>query len=345
LGNSPNLDALRSFAVLLVLTNHAIETFAAALGERTIPVAVSYDIGRMGVLLFFVHTACVLFASLERMQGSGWPLARAFYLRRAFRIFPLAIVCVCAAVSFRIPERAWVEYEAPGMGALVSNLFLTTNLTETKPVFGVLWTLPVELQLYLFLPVVFLFTRRAQDLKNLVLLCAFALLAAWVLPLLSARLNAATYAPCFMAGIVAYALHARIAPRMPGAMWLPFLLVVACLYVAVGKREPGLQQVLLQTAICFAIAAGFITFREIGATWMNRITHVVARYSYGIYLFHMIAIWLGFFELQRNSALAGSLLTLALMIAFAVAGYHLIEAPAIAWSRRTAEAMNTRRGM
>src|SRR5688572_14236469 len=100
--HSANLDALRALAVLLVLANHLIEACAALLGQRSIPVAVSYDVGRAGVLLFFVHTACVLFASLERMSGSGWTLARAFYFRRVFRIYPLAIVCVCAAVAFRI---------------------------------------------------------------------------------------------------------------------------------------------------------------------------------------------------------------------------------------------------
>jgi peptidoglycan/LPS O-acetylase OafA/YrhL len=329
LRNSPNLDALRSFAVLLVLANHAIETFAAVLGERSIPVAVSYDIGRMGVLLFFVHTACVLFASLERMNLTGWPLAGSFYVRRAFRIYPLAIVCVAAAVSFQIPERAWVEYESPDMGALLSNLFLTTNLTETKPVFGVLWTLPVELQLYLFLPLIFLFTQRATDIKTLVLLCVFALAVAWVLPWLSPRLNAAAYAPCFMAGIMAFALHSRAAPKISGAWWLPFLVAMACIYVAVGKRPSGIQPVMLQTAICFAVALGFLVFREIGSRVLNRVTQVVARYSYGIYLFHMIAIWLGFFRLQSESSATGSLLSLGLLIGFAVAGYHLMEAPAI----------------
>ena len=99
---------------------------------------------------------------------------------------------------------------------------------------------------------------------------------------------------------------------------------------------------LLQAGVCLAVALGFARFREIGAHAFNRVTHQVARYSYGIYLFHMPAIWLGFFRLPSDSLLVAGLTSLALTIVFAVAAHHLIEAPAIAWSRRALRSFSAR---
>ena len=71
----PNLDFLRALAVLLVLTAHI-----AGYTIRTNPV--SFAMGQLGVMLFFVHTSLVLMQSLERQQLDGAALLRAFYLQR-----------------------------------------------------------------------------------------------------------------------------------------------------------------------------------------------------------------------------------------------------------------------
>src|SRR5688500_16522490 len=114
----PNLDALRAFAVLLVLADHVLETFAALDGGNFHPF--DRSLGRLGVLLFFVHTCFVLMGSLERGGGAGWAFAREFYVRRAFRIYPLAIVCVLAVVAAGVPARPWEAFRFPGALDLAS---------------------------------------------------------------------------------------------------------------------------------------------------------------------------------------------------------------------------------
>ena len=52
----------------------------------------------MGVLMFFVHTSMVLMLSLERTRLSGRALFGAFYLRRAFRLYPFSMACVISAM-------------------------------------------------------------------------------------------------------------------------------------------------------------------------------------------------------------------------------------------------------
>ena len=77
-----NLNVLRASAVMAVLVDHLANAANHSMAL----------LGRVGVLMFFVHTACVLMASLERN-----PSTFAFYVRRAFRIYPLAIAVVLVA--------------------------------------------------------------------------------------------------------------------------------------------------------------------------------------------------------------------------------------------------------
>ena len=75
----PNLDLLRTVAVLLVFVGHLMLTA----GVRGLG-----DVGRFGVLIFFVHTSLVLMLSMERLGLTGGRLYFAFLIRRFFRIYP-----------------------------------------------------------------------------------------------------------------------------------------------------------------------------------------------------------------------------------------------------------------
>jgi peptidoglycan/LPS O-acetylase OafA/YrhL len=118
----PNLDLLRACAVLFVLADHTL----FSLGVRRIWASDMEWLGRLGVLFFFVHTCCVLMSSLERHKGQG--LVWRFFVRRAFRIYPLSIVAVLLAM---IPPHA------PALRAAqwLSNLALVQDLTFSPRAF------------------------------------------------------------------------------------------------------------------------------------------------------------------------------------------------------------------
>ena|SRR5579862_1827427 len=162
--DSSNLDIIRAVAVLSVFCAHLHDVVA---GNNQGVLA--WHFAQMGVLIFFVHTSMVLMLSLERTQAGGRALFGPFYLRRLFRIYPLSIFCVtCAMILNRSPEVSvsvrhwrWPEYFA--------NLSLTTNLTYTDAMVGGLWTLPLEVQMYVTLPFLFLLGRsRGLDRKSVV---------------------------------------------------------------------------------------------------------------------------------------------------------------------------------
>src|SRR4051812_43931332 len=83
------LDALRGFAVLLVLMVHASELTA---GAALTPVLSNFiESGRYGVQLFFLISAFTIFYTLH--NGDKSP--RNFLIRRFFRIAPLYYIAVC----------------------------------------------------------------------------------------------------------------------------------------------------------------------------------------------------------------------------------------------------------
>ncbi len=152
-GLSANLDFLRSVAVLLVLAQH-LSRRTVGEGSDAIPTS---HLGLFGVLIFFVHTSLVLMYSMERSGLRRFSLARDFYVRRIFRIYPLSILAVLAAVVLHLNSNingiAGLSHgPLPGWKAILAQVLLVQNLVHVKSIVNVLWSLPFELQMYVFLP-------------------------------------------------------------------------------------------------------------------------------------------------------------------------------------------------
>jgi peptidoglycan/LPS O-acetylase OafA/YrhL len=119
--------------------------------------------------MFFVHTGLVFMWSLERK-----PHILDFYIRRIFRIYPLAVTAVLVTVLFHIPTLHRLNgdyyFERTGAKNLVSNLLLLDNVIWGRSgpwILGVKWTLPHEVDMYLLMPFLFFFTRCTFVLRPL----------------------------------------------------------------------------------------------------------------------------------------------------------------------------------
>lgn len=146
-----NLDVMRSLAVVLVLIDHA----ALFVGVRMWHGWDLRWIGVFGVYLFFVHTCLVLMWSLERR-----PHTLDFYVRRAFRIYPLSMLVV-AFITITHFEHMYAPATLT-KGLVLSNFLLIQNLWPHKNIMGPLWSLPLEVEMYLLLPALFVFARRER---------------------------------------------------------------------------------------------------------------------------------------------------------------------------------------
>jgi peptidoglycan/LPS O-acetylase OafA/YrhL len=181
--------------------------------------------------------------------------------------------------------------------------------------------------MYALLPAIFLIAR-SRDPARVAAIYLLALGAALVLPRLSPRLGMVAYAPCFMAGVVGFAMIDRLPPRIPAWAWMPFLAALASVFVALEAAAGG-HHLLMQSAICLAVGVAIPAFAQSACVAWNRATHAVAKYSFGIYLFHLPALWLAFYRLPLESRLAQSTVAVVMLATLAIGGYHLIEAPLI----------------
>ncbi|MEO6209541.1 MAG: acyltransferase [Gemmatimonadaceae bacterium] len=290
-----NLDVLRAVAVLLVLADHVF----SAIGHDNRGWNWNWALGRLGVLLFFVHTSLVLMSSLERGGfAKGW--VPRFYLRRAFRIYPLAIVVVLIAALFRLPSHVTADGSDmlrafPSLGTLGSNLLLVQNLTGARDIQGVLWSLPLEVQMYVLLPLCFSLARRgaatmiAQVLTFLALGLLLQSRLVETVPGLW-RLSVFTFGPCFISGVLAYHLLRRASvPRAPSWTWPLAILFIAAFFALL---RPTSEHPDLGWWPCITLAFLIPLVAEMRASWTTSAAHEVAKYSYGIYLAHVPILWL-----------------------------------------------------
>jgi len=342
-----NLDILRAVAVTLVFGNHL---------TVTLQIRGWGSFGHLGVLLFFVHTALVLMMSMARTGLRGAALYENFLIRRLFRMYPLSVLCVLLVVILKIPITAWAAgYVWQGWRVFVSNLLLTQNLTHSVSVNGVLWSLPYEIQMYALLPIIYLILDKRRKPSTAILLWLLSVVIAFSECVLQPfgsddRYLLTRYFPCFMSGIVAWSMMRRSTrPRCPSWAWpiaLAGLVLLSRTLTARINLHPAAagdhswHSYFADVAsdwICATLTGLLIPFfAQMQNAAVRLIARTVAKYSYGIYLFHVPVLWFTLVRFRTqwpglNLALA--LLSLAVV---SVAAYHFIEEPFIEWGKRLA---------
>ena len=346
-GGSRNLDILRMIAVALVVQDHLFTFWGnpSFLNRNIIPLR----LGRFGVVLFFVHTSLVLMASMERQwkKTGRHRFVSIFLIRRGFRIYPLALAALLLTVALNIPGQIAVHnvtHVPYGTKTLLANIFLVQNFAggEGASILSPMWSLSFEWQMYVVLPLFYFLCRRATSLVPLLLIWVTPVLIAiaysskigqwngqhafWQIP------NWHIYGPCFVAGIIAFFIANKLKPN-PELPWIVLPLVVAALFHPMmanggyGKFMPASLIVALVIPYC----------REIPRGWFSETARVIVRYSYGIYLFHMLGIYLAFVRFKAESHAVQWLIFTAVVIVVPFAFYHLLELPAIRAGNRIAK--------
>jgi peptidoglycan/LPS O-acetylase OafA/YrhL len=81
--------------------------------------------------------------------------------------------------------------------------------------------------------------------------------------------------------------------------------------------------------LCLVLGVSLPWFKQIEWAWLNRLTHVVAKYSYGIYLTHIIAIVTAVHVLAAQAMAVRVAVFFAILVGAPVVLYHAIEEPMI----------------
>jgi len=322
-GISTNLDFLRSVAVLLVLTQHLCVRLHV---DRIAWISIG-TLGPFGVLIFFVHTSLVLMYSMERSSLKGRALLKDFYIRRVFRIYPLSILAIAAALVLHLNSDingvpGLSHGPAPGKVSIIAQFLLMQNLIHVRSIVNVLWSLPYEVQMYIFLPFLFFWIRRSRAFWPLIALWIVSLAGAWSQPRFSVlyRFPLLNFVPCFLPGVIAFALPHL--PRLKAFLWPVFVFGLIAVFTLIPASFVGM-------ALCLILGLAIPFFQEIRTPAIRVASHRIATYSYGIYISHQFCIWFALGVLAARPVWLRFGALVILLIAIPVLLYHGIEKPMI----------------
>lgn len=174
-GTIAPLDGVRALAFLTVLMLHVgIMAFHLGLWQRSDnPFESAFlSSGGAGVTLFFVLSGFLLFLPYSQalLLKKTWPDAKIFYMRRIFRIFPAYFFSLFILVMFSKPSllqpHNWIR--------LIPFFTFTMGVSNASLINGPYWTLAVEFQYYLLLPLIALgiygLTRLAHPERRLLVI-------------------------------------------------------------------------------------------------------------------------------------------------------------------------------
>jgi peptidoglycan/LPS O-acetylase OafA/YrhL len=140
------------------------------------------------------------------------------------------------------------------------------------------------------------------------------------------------YVPCFLSGVIAYKLTRTWRLRLPAWLWPPTLVMLSVLYL----KQPSYQTAWY---CCLMLGIAIPQFQEMTNRISRKIFQTIARYSYGIYLTHLICIWVAFQAMSKIPGWSRWLILLITVFVFPYLLYQLIEKPMIRCGERIANAL------
>lgn len=343
-----HIDCLRAIAALAVVFHHVFNEAVAGAGlsntlMSSIVVALKYfDLGRFGVLLFFIISGYCIANSI--LRPSAYPVA-SFAINRIARLYPAYWLSILAAV---------LVYGVPSLANLAVNIALLQRFVGVPDLLGVYWTLAVELGFYGLCVVLFTagMLARFHRLKIVwVILVAYCFVVAFVRNWTEIALPYAW--PWFFALMIGGAIlrrlddsgtrDARLILGGSAALLAVALAIAFGIYGDPAAYDKSWWQ-------DFSANAGAILF-FLGGNYILKIHSLalasLGRISYSIYLFHAL-VYTVITNLASVHLPSGSYFNLAvqlvasigLTIVVAAFVYALVELPGIRFGRHLVRLLN-----
>ena len=286
-----SLDGLRALSVVAVIWHHTLGHHA------DLPAMLTQ--GAHGVTLFFAISGFLIVTLLLREHDRTSRIdLRAFYMRRALRIFPLyfAVLAIYVVVVFALERHSAVGREF--FANLVFFVTYTSNWfvhLDGRVIFYFAWSLAAEEQFYLVWPSIERFVRRSIALTLMLSLVALVTALSWLgppsesAPLWYRILTSVPLAICFGV-LLAHAFHsARVYAALRvvfGWRWSSLLFLCLSLWVLSSREMPD---VAIHGS--FALLVGACVYREdhfLARLLQLRAIAYLGSISYGMYLLHML---------------------------------------------------------
>ncbi len=308
----PEVDGLRFLAIAAVVIHHLVsiylpasgrmadvrttaEWFEAARQSSFIPIAYC---GHFGVNLFFVISGFILAIPFVRRARHGQPPPdyRSYYLRRVTRIEPPYIIALIAYLAVRLYDGHQIAHLLPNFVASAFYLHGPIYGRESA-INGVAWSLEVEIQFYLLVPLLmsgFRLRDRRLRLGSLVLaIIAFGLFSQlYVYPYAAPwmRMSLLNFMHYFLAGFLLAELYLPESenPRPKSWQWDAVTLVAGGIIFWILLQFGHLY--FLLPLVVALLYVGFYLGRIANQLIRLRWVVIIGGMCYTIYLYHVMII-------------------------------------------------------
>jgi peptidoglycan/LPS O-acetylase OafA/YrhL len=312
-GHIAGIDGLRAIAIIFVIFCHANFEFGGLAPPNRIDriFANIFSEGWSGVELFFVISGFLITRILFRTKGSA-TYYKSFYARRALRIFPLYYVYILFFL-FLLPQIAnrclpeinniWTFWGEPRWPLRASVLFYYYNfvvaaLHSHLPLVNHFWSLSVEEHFYLLWPLIVASFGRRSLMRICLAGCGLSfILRCWLAHLSSGKVDVFVLTPCRLDGIflgawLALALadpgDERLVQWWAGRAFAISLVAVTATLIWL----PLLEYKVFTFSVLFASGLALMFKRDWLSRWLDRpLLRALGRYSYGIYMYHMVMLY------------------------------------------------------
>ena len=354
----PTIDGLRGIAVLCVVFHHSYLSTPTS-GIRALdPIVdrVLLQVMPISVDLFFVISGFLITSILDRTRDADIPV-RTFYARRALRIIPLFYGFLLFAVVFMrgLPERVvGTPASMIWQFLFLSNVPVGLQLKDAGAMFSPFWSLAVEQQFYIFWPLVILVVPRRFNMRICFGLMVFSVAARIVLAFIAPMETAAVLTPGRLDGLAAGSVVGLLRRYHPETLlpWKKVMRFAGVVFVAAQLAFVPLYMWHAKAGVLFWVAfmpfiasvffasavAGLSLRRDTSSPkWLvSPVLTSIARYSYGMYAFHVPLIFV-LFHLQlavKQAPVAGFdlpyritffILIAGLTYGLGMASWHLYE--------------------
>jgi peptidoglycan/LPS O-acetylase OafA/YrhL len=277
----PALDGLRALSVAMVFTVHALP-------QLRFP-------GGLGVDIFFVISGFLITRILlKEYRRDGRIDLRAFYLKRALRLYP-ALLLVCAAfLAFFVVLRHAMPVALLKVSAIALTYVSNIWMTVTGDYIGHLshtWSLATEEQFYLVWPLLLLGLLRFRNPALIVAVLAVAGLAAWALFGADQPYNPLLKAGGLLVGCLVAFLVERRPWQHAGLAYAAVGVFVACLWAdSAGIITRGLSLPIVSVTIPFVILHLAFGAGPLVRLLSSRPLVHLGVLSYGLYLWHYVVL-------------------------------------------------------
>jgi peptidoglycan/LPS O-acetylase OafA/YrhL len=318
------IDSFRFVAIAFVILYHLLQKTNVLLVQD--PALFTSRLNR-GVQLFFTISGFVLalpFAKHWLQRGKKVDL-RMYFLRRLTRIEPpyLVSMVLCLAILIVVKKQP-LPVLLPHFAATVFYLhsLIYAALSTINPV---AWSLEVEIQFYLFCPLmVLLFAIRNKRVRRTVLVAAILALSAFALHLNGhyrsdhSLLGTSQF---FIAGFLLADIYLLDPPASRTYLWDMIAVAGWYLVLATDKTWWNLMMPLALVAVYWSAFAGRLT----SLIFRSRFTSIVGGMCYSIYLIHQQIIGVVAIFLHRAAVMWS--VSLMLIAIFCTAFFLLVEKP------------------